>query len=85
MTEDDKWKIEISPDALQDLDNLTAQEAQKLLDEFKRMVEDGSFLEKSEPVDLDRLAVEDPELYQIIVKRLSAADQELDDEGPTLH
>ena len=84
MTDDPKkLKVVVPPEVLQELEQtMTAQEIQQLLDEFKKSVEDGSLFEKSQPVDLDKLAEEDPELYHIIVERLS---KDPDDNEPTLH
>jgi hypothetical protein len=55
---------------------LSVKKRQKTLNEkfedaladVKEMIENGSFIEKSEPVDLDLLQEENPEIYEKIMK-----------------
>lgn len=77
MTEDKKMKIVISPVAMENINQLLmdatkedAQELQEFLDEFRKSVEDGTLMEKSEPVDIERLRREDPEIYAKIMAGL---------------
>lgn len=62
------------------LDGLEDGEVEELMAFFKKALEDGTLTEISEPVDMDELADEDPELYALLVERLEALENK-----PTLH
>lgn len=62
------------------LDGLEDDEVEELMAFFKQALEDGTLTEISEPVDMDELADEDPELYALLVERLEALENK-----PTLH
>jgi hypothetical protein len=60
-------KIVFAQGAFDDFDG-TQEELDNLLSELKEMIESGSLMEKSEPVDLDLLQEENPEIYEKIMK-----------------
>lgn len=62
------------------LDGLEDDEVEELMEFFKQALENGTLMEISEPVDMDELADEDPELYALLVERLEALENK-----PTLH
>lgn len=71
-----RLKVKFTEDALEDInqmtDDMTEEERVKFeeaMKEFFQMVKDGSIIEKSEPVDMDKLKEEDPELYELLVRR----------------
>lgn len=71
MSENKEMKIIISDEALEEIEGMmTPEEAQQFMDELKKAVEDGSFFANSQPVDLEELKTEDPELYELLVERL---------------
>lgn len=75
-------KIQFAPGVLEELEeDMTPEELQEFMNELKMMVEDGSFFDKSEAVDLDELKTTDPELYEILVEQL----ENIDDSSPTVH
>jgi len=74
-------KITLAKHALDSLEEkMDDDEIQEFLDELKKMVEDGSFLEEGKPVDMELMELEEPELY----KELMEAMEDLDSE-PKLH
>lgn len=68
--EDKKLKIEIAPGAF-DFFEGSQEELDELMASLEQMVADGSFLADSVEIDMDALAEEDPELYEILMDRLS--------------
>lgn len=68
-------EIKVSNTALESLEEeMDNEELQDFLDEIKKKFEDGSFIEDSEPVDLDLMAIEEPELYEELMKAISEID-----------
>ena len=64
-----KMTIKLAPGAF---DNVPEDEQQDLFDDLQAMLDDGSLFENSEPIDMDTLEEEDPELYAILTQ--GAAD-----------
>lgn len=84
MSDDKKMKILFAPGALEALeDELSPEELQQLMDEMKAKIEDGSFFDDSESIDLDELREQDPDLYDLLMERLETLKDRSDD--PTLH
>lgn len=79
--EDKKMKVVIAPEALEHMINeLGIEETQSILDQIAQAVEDGSFFEQAEEIDMDELMISDPELYA----RLTSVDSSQISK-PTLH
>ena len=73
---DKPWKIVVADGAF---DGLSQEEIDELMADMEQMIESGELFENSEEVDMEQLAIDDPELY----KKLS---ETLDMELPrTLH
>lgn len=65
-------KLIIPPHVLASLEeDLDPSELQSFLDELKMKVETGAIFSESQPVDMETLRVEDPELYNVLVERFS--------------
>jgi hypothetical protein len=62
------------------LDDLDPDEVNEVMAAFQEAIESGTLMEMSEPVDMDELADEDPELYKLLMEKLEALDNK-----PTLH
>jgi hypothetical protein len=63
-----KLKIEFAPGVLEQLEkDMSPEELQEFMNMIKAKIDDGSFLDESEPVDLDVLEEEDPEAYEKIM------------------
>jgi hypothetical protein len=62
MTNKKTPEIVFAPGAFDEFEG-TQEELNKFMAEIKSMFADGSFLEKSTPVDLEELRDSDPELY----------------------
>lgn len=60
-----KLKVTFVPGAFDNFEG-TQDELDSLVAEIQKMVESGELLERSEPIDLDYLEHEDPELYHIL-------------------
>ncbi len=59
--DDKKVTIEFAPGAFDNFDG-TQEELDEMVAELTRMVEDGTLLEESKPLDLEELFEEDPEM-----------------------
>jgi hypothetical protein len=59
-------EIKIAPGAFDDFDG-TQEELDQLMKDLNQMIQDGSLFENSEPVDLDLLQEENPEIYEKIM------------------
>lgn len=71
--------VEFAPGVLEDLEeNMDPAELQELMDMIAEKLKDGSFFTDAEPVDMDKLFEEDPELYE----RLVNMSDEIDDLPP---
>jgi hypothetical protein len=69
-------KLILSDRAIEDMENM--QEGQEFLNILQEKIEDGSFFEDSEAVDMEALETEDPELFYILMEALnSIEDREL--------
>jgi hypothetical protein len=64
------YKIKIEKHAKKFLDGLSIDERQGLMKEFIEAVQDGSFIEKSKPVDMAKLKAEEPEVYRQLMEAL---------------
>ena len=70
-------KLKFSEHALDSLEeDMDNEELQDFLDEIKKKFEDGSFIEDSEPVDMERMKIEEPELYKQLVQAMEELDSE---------
>lgn len=68
-------KIVFAPGCLEAMEQeMSPEELQQLMDEFKQKLDDGSLFEESEPVDFEQLKTEDPELYALLMERLEEVD-----------
>ena len=68
----------MSKHALNNLEEeMETDELQDFLDSLQKMVDDGSFLEESEPVDMELLKVEEPEVYEELIKAMNESDIKL--------
>lgn len=74
MTESTKpIKVVIPPEVLEQMQrDIPEDELQGVLDEIKRLVESGELFENSEPVDLEALKTEDPEMYLELMEAMKA-------------
>jgi DNA replication initiation complex subunit (GINS family) len=73
-------KIKFTEESLKDLEEtVESEDMQEFIDELQKAVDDGSFFEDSEPVDMEQLKEEEPDLYEILMQRLE------DFEDPTLN
>ena len=71
-------KIKMSKHALNNLEEeMETDELQDFLDSLQKMADDGSFLEESEPVDMELLKVEEPEVYEELIKAMNESDIKL--------
>ena len=57
------------------------EELDEMIAEIERMVADGSFMENSEPLDLDALAEEDPEMALSVAIQMGMLDAAFDEDG----
>lgn len=86
MTNSDKIKIAFAPGVLEQLEaENTPEELQELFDQLKSQIEDGSFLENAEAVDLDELELNSPELYAELHEKLTELENPTAFKIPTLH
>jgi hypothetical protein len=74
MEDDKKLKIEFAPGCF-DFFEGTQEELDALVATITESVESGVFLENSEPLDLDELSENDPDLYEKIMKALETFDE----------
>lgn len=79
MSDEKEMKIEIAPGALDDFEG-SQEELEEFLAELEAMVADGTLIEHSQPVDLDELEEEDPELYAALMAQLESIEN-----PPTIH
>ena len=74
-------KIVFAPGSFEDFDG-TQEELDQLIKSIEEMAVNGSLMENSEPVDLDLLEIENPDLYE---KIMNLAGQEYDQEDDYLN
>ena len=68
---DKKLKVTFAPGAIEEMERtLTPEDMQAIMDAIKAMIDDGTFISKARPVDMDELKQTDPDLYQKIVKSI---------------
>ena len=83
MTDKPK-QIVFAPGVLEQLEQeMNPEDLQPFLDALKEALDDGSFIDQGEVVDLDQMAIDDPETYAIIKERLNLEDISINQ--PTLH
>ena len=70
MEEMKKPKIVFAPGAFDTFEG-TQEELDELLAEITAAIESGEFLENSQPLDMDALIEEDPEMAEVLMKQLS--------------
>lgn len=78
MTDEPK-KIVLSERAKKDLAEIPQEDRAELMKEFIKAVQNGTLLEKSEPVDMEKLKEEDPELYAMLMKSMDESEQGKDE------
>jgi hypothetical protein len=66
---DKKLKIEFAPGCFDNFDG-TQEELDELVAEIQRMAETGELFEKSNPLDIDEMIDEEPEVAERILKAL---------------
>lgn len=77
--------IKFAPGVLEQLETeMDPEELQSFLNELQEMALNGDIIEHAEVVDMDKLAIEDPELYATLSKQLDGVF-ESDEEPPTVH
>jgi hypothetical protein len=58
---DKPWKIVVADGAFEDL---SQEEIDEIMAEMESMIESGELFENAEPLDMDQLAIDDPELHE---------------------
>jgi hypothetical protein len=69
-------KIEFAPGCFDNFEG-TQEELDELIAEITKAVESGDFMEKSQPLDMDSLMEEDPEMAEILLNQLTASERKL--------
>lgn len=84
---DPKMKVIFAPGVLEGMEaEMSNEDLQELLNQIKEMVESGTLEENSSEVDMEELAMEDPELFAIIQERRIGMEEEINKlHKPTLH
>jgi hypothetical protein len=86
MTDNDKtqgFKLVIADGAF---DDVPEEDREELMKEIQAAFERGDFFTQGEPVDLDELEREEPEVYEKLVTQIEKMDVEKEgQEPPTLH
>lgn len=81
---DPKMKIEFAPGVLEEMEaEMSTEELQDLLDHLKELVESGNLEENSSAVDMEDLAMEDPELFAILQERRTFMEDLISNTKPT--
>lgn len=83
MTTDDdnkEMKIEFAPGCFDNFEG-TQEELDEMIAEIEKMVADGTFLENSQPLDLDEMFEEDPMAALRVAIQLGILDGIIDEEG----
>lgn len=70
-------KIVFAPGSFEDFDG-TQEELDQLIKSIEEMAVNGTLMEESQPVDLDMLEIENPDLYE---KIMNFAGQEYDEDS----
>lgn len=80
---DQKMKIEFAPGVLEGMEaEMSNEDLQDLLNHIKELVDSGTLEEHSKPIDMEKLCIEDPELFTILQERLLGLE---DESQPTIH
>ena len=70
-------KITFSPEAINDLEELMEmEEIQDFFAELQMKIDDGTFFTESEPVDMDQLKIDEPDLYGKLIESLNSFDNQ---------
>lgn len=72
------YKIKIEKHAKKFLDGLTPRERRGFMKEFIDAVQNGSFIKKSKPVDMEKLKAEEPEVYHQLMEALKESEPKSD-------
>jgi len=73
MSDDGKYKVIIQPGVF-DFFEGTQEELDQLMETLTKGIEDGSFFENSQTIDMELLAEEDPKFYEHLQKQLDDLD-----------
>ena len=78
MTEKKPLKVKLTKQAMDQLNQMLMEgtdeevaELQQALDEFKKACEDGTILDIGEPIDLEQLKREEPEVYEAVMASMA--------------
>jgi hypothetical protein len=74
MTEPKKIQIEFAPGCFDNFDG-TQEELDELVAEIRRMAESGELQERSQPVDIDQLIDDDPDMAEALMRMLGDDDE----------
>lgn len=66
-------KIQFAPGCFDDFDG-TQEELDGLISEITRLIRSGELLEQSEPIDMDELMDEDPDIAEKLINNISNLD-----------
>ena len=70
-------KIEFAPGVLEQIEQeMSQEELQEFLNMLKTSFESGTIFDESEVVDLEELAISDPDVYNHIIAALKLAEEE---------
>ena len=78
---EDKMEIVIMPGAFDNFEG-TQEELDELMNELNKMVEDGTLMENSEPLDIEKVRMENPEAANALIEVLEDFDEIVYDEDP---
>ena len=76
MTEKKKPQIEFAPGCFDNFEG-TQEEMDEMVAEIRRIFESGKFEELSQPLDIDALIEEDPELAEKLIESMDAEPRKL--------
>lgn len=76
MTEKKKPQIEFAPGCFDNFEG-TQEELDEMVAEIRRIFESGEFEELSQPLDIDALIEEDPELAEKLIESMDAEPRKL--------
>lgn len=68
-------EIKFTQNALKEID-MDQEEFDDFYLELQKKLEDGTFFADSEPVDMDKLEKEEPEVYKSLIEALDSIDDE---------
>ena len=72
-----KLKVVFQPGAFDSFEG-SQEELDELIKGIEQMIQDGTLEENSQPVDLDQLEQEDPELAKLLRERIDDIDNQSD-------